>query len=284
MILGACERGETADLAESPGVVHVHGLGVDPGDQTLYAATHNGLFAVPDEGPARRLGGRYQDTMGFTVVGPRHFLASGHPDMQDDDLFERGTPPHLGLIESRDRGESWERRSLFGEADLHAIDAAHGLVYAYDATGARFLVTRDKRSWETRSGGILLSGFAVSPTDPETVIAATDTGVVLSVDGGRSFTPVSAAPPLAILAWRSGRGLWGVTADGKVFNATSPDGDWSPRGALRGDVEAFLVTDQELFAAAAPEGASSAIYRSSDDGATWRLRYHDPAASPNVKP
>ena len=274
MLVGACARGETTDLSESPGVVHVHGLAVDPGDRTLYAATHNGLFVVPGKGAARRLGG-YQDTMGFTVVGPRHFLASGHPDMQDEDLFEPGTPPHLGLIESADGGESWERRSLFGEADLHAIVAAHGLVYAYDSTGARLLVTRDKRTWETRSGGVMLSSFAVSPTDPETVIAASETGVVLSTDGGRTFLPVGAAPRFVIVAWRNGRGLWGVTGDGTVYNATAPDGDWTRRGRLPGDVEAFLVTDQELLAAAAPDGDATTIYRSADDGATWRLRYRD---------
>lgn len=50
------------------GVVHVHGLGVNPKDNTLYAATHTGLFRIPADGKAMRVNGRWQDTMGFTRV------------------------------------------------------------------------------------------------------------------------------------------------------------------------------------------------------------------------
>jgi len=81
-----------------PGVVHVHGPGVDPADGVLYAATHYGLFRIPETGPATRVADRFQDTMGFTVVGPRTFLGSGHPDFaKDPDL-----PPRLRLIRSAD--------------------------------------------------------------------------------------------------------------------------------------------------------------------------------------
>ncbi|MBW3550306.1 MAG: alanine:cation symporter family protein [Proteobacteria bacterium] len=34
--------------------------------------------------PAERIGDRRQDTMGFTVVGPRRYLGSGHPDLRDE--------------------------------------------------------------------------------------------------------------------------------------------------------------------------------------------------------
>ena len=53
-----------------PGVVHVHGLGVDPGDGTLYAATHSGLFRLPASGkPAQRVAMRL--TAGSTAMTPR---------------------------------------------------------------------------------------------------------------------------------------------------------------------------------------------------------------------
>ena len=47
-----------------PGLVHVHGLGINPTDGALYAATHTGLFIVRD-GHASRVADRHQDTMGF---------------------------------------------------------------------------------------------------------------------------------------------------------------------------------------------------------------------------
>jgi hypothetical protein len=57
--------------AADPGPIHVHGLGVNPADGSLFIATHTGLFRVAKESrKAKRVGDRYQDTMGFSVIGP----------------------------------------------------------------------------------------------------------------------------------------------------------------------------------------------------------------------
>ncbi|MEN8652208.1 hypothetical protein ABCR94_16755 [Streptomyces sp. 21So2-11] len=50
---------------------------------------------------AVRIADRYQDTMGFTVTGPRTFLASGRPSPADP----TAASPHLGLIRSTDAGQ-----------------------------------------------------------------------------------------------------------------------------------------------------------------------------------
>ena len=89
------------------GVSHVHGLGINPADGELYAATHNGMLRVPHDAQASRVGDLFQDTMGFTVVGADHFLGSGHPDLRDEKMFKEGRPPLLGLIESTDGGVTW---------------------------------------------------------------------------------------------------------------------------------------------------------------------------------
>ncbi len=121
---------EQARLAGAdPGVAHVHGLGVDPADGALYAATHFGLFRLPEQGQPTRVAGRMQDTMGFTVVGPSTFLGSGHPDSQKDPHL----PPRLGLIRSTDAAETWQTVSLTGEVDFHALHAVHGRIYGWDA-------------------------------------------------------------------------------------------------------------------------------------------------------
>ncbi len=106
---------------------HVHGLGVDPADGTLYVATHFGVFRVTNDGERERVADRWQDTMGFAVVGPGHFLGSGHPDLQED------LPASLGLIESTDGAETWQAVSMQGEADLHAIEPVGDRIYAYDS-------------------------------------------------------------------------------------------------------------------------------------------------------
>ena len=67
---------EQKSARESNRVVHIHGLAINPENNLLYAATHGGLFAIQSDGTAVRVGSGYQDTMGFTIVGPDQFLAS----------------------------------------------------------------------------------------------------------------------------------------------------------------------------------------------------------------
>ena len=107
----AAQEPEAPEGTAGPGLAHVHGLGVDPADGMLLAASHYGVYRLPESGEPELVGAR-QDTMGFTVVGPRHFLGSGHPDPGDTDQS-----PHLGLIESTDAGQTWRSLSLAGEAD-----------------------------------------------------------------------------------------------------------------------------------------------------------------------
>jgi hypothetical protein len=134
--------------AADPGPVHVHGLGVNPADGALFIATHTGLYRVDEaEQKAMRVGKRFQDTMGFTIVGPNRFLGSGHPDLNE--AREKNLPSLLGLIESTDSGESWEPISLLGEADFHVLRFAGERVYGYDSSNDRLLVSGDRgRSWE----------------------------------------------------------------------------------------------------------------------------------------
>ncbi|MCA1704355.1 MAG: hypothetical protein LC808_14275, partial [Actinobacteria bacterium] len=112
-------RPNGAAKVEDPGPIHVHGLGINPVDGSLLIATHTGLFrAAKGRQRATRVANRFQDTMGFTVVGPNEFLGSGHPDPREK------LPPFLGLIRSNDGGRRWRPISLLGERDFHVLEAA----------------------------------------------------------------------------------------------------------------------------------------------------------------
>jgi hypothetical protein len=250
------------------GVVHVHGLGVDPADGTLYAATHTGLFRIPGQGPAERVANRAQDTMGFSVVGPGRFIGSGHPDFREDEV----RPPLLGLIESDDAGLTWERLSLHGEADFHALVAAHGLVYGYDSTSGTFMVTEDRQEWKRRSR-LPLRDFAVDPADPDGIVATTEQGPVGSSDGGRSWAPLQGAPVLVVLAWTAGAGLIGAAVDGTVHRSADSGRTWTRTGSAGGPPEAVAVDDRagapSLYVAVEGKG----IVVSDDGGRTFAVRY-----------
>jgi photosystem II stability/assembly factor-like uncharacterized protein len=253
-------------VAQDPGLVHIHGLGINPRDGLLYAATHTGLFVVRDGG-ASRVTDRYQDTMGFTVIGPDHFIASGHPDFRDPKLLKAGRPPLLGLVESRDAGRSWEPASLLGEVDFHVLEVAHGKVYGFDATGGRFMVSWNRRRWQTRSSASLLD-FAVSPRDDKVILAATGHGLLRSADGGRHWRPAG-GPAVALLEWDRPEGLWAVAGDGRLWRSVDAGRTWERRGQLGGPPDALLAQAGTLYAAVHERG----ILSSTDEGATWHVLY-----------
>ena len=257
-----------ASPGEDPGVAHVHGLGVNPADDSLYVATHTGTFRIPDDGQAERVGESYQDTMGFTVAGPDRFLGSGHPDVAG---IQQGQPSRLGLIESTDAGKTWEPLSLSGDADFHGLAFAHQRVYGWDATSGRFMVSKDLTTWDTRST-VQLFGFAVDPRDPDHVVGASPDGLLDSVDGGRTWEPVD-SPRLVALSWDPEMGLWGVEPDGTVHRREEAGSTWEQQSRLPGQPEAMLARDGVLYAAALEDDITG-IYRS-DDGTTWRLVYRD---------
>ena len=257
-------------LEVEPGVQHVHGLGVDPADDTLYAATHSGLFRLPKTGTPVRVANRAQDTMGFSIVGPGKFIGSGHPDFREDDV----RPPLLGLIESTDRGESWLRLSLHGKADFHALHAAHGLVYGYDSTSQTFMVSKDRKEWDRRAK-LPMRDFAVSPTDPDTIFATSERGLVRSSNGGRTWQEAKSAPVLAVLAWAQQDALYGVAPDGAVHQSADGGASWTERGNVGGEPEAFAIDardGKEALYVASNEGG---IVSSADGGKSFTTIYKE---------
>lgn len=132
-----------------PGPIHVHGLGINPADGGLFVAAHTGLYRAPrGERTAKRVAERFQDTMGFTIAGPDHFLGSGHPDPREAQAL--GLPPLLGLIESNDAGKTWQPVSRGGRTDFHVLRAGRK-VYGYDSSNDVLLGSDDEgRTWEER--------------------------------------------------------------------------------------------------------------------------------------
>jgi hypothetical protein len=250
----------TDATADAEALGHVHGLGVDPGDGTLYAATHFGVFRVGDGGDLTRIADRWQDTMAFTVVGPGHFLGSGHPDLRED------LPSHLGLIESLDAAESWSILSLGGEADFHALDVSGDRTYGYDATSGRIMTTTDRTNWTTVASGAVVD-LAADPTNPDRILASAPDGTLtFHLLGSSEATLLDDAPRVVLVEWPTAELLVGVTANGQVHRSTNAGASWTPAADLPGSPEAFDATEREWHAA-----TDRGIYRSEDAGSTWTL-------------
>lgn len=256
-----------APRVEDPGPVHVHGLGINPEDGALFVATHTGLFRAGEgERRATRVADRFQDTMGFTVVGPDRFLGSGHPDGRE------GLPPFLGLIESRDAGRTWEPISLLGERDFHVLEASRGRVYGFgsdfDTGEAGLLVSDDGGgSWDERTPPEPLVSLAIDPQDPDRVVASGEQGLYLSSDAGRGWRPLDAGP--ALLAWPADGRLFAVAFDGNVARSGDAGRTWRRVGQIGGEPAAFEGADGEELYVALHDGT---IKRSADGGASWSVR------------
>lgn len=252
---------DSAPPAIMPGMVHIHGLGINPTDETLYVATHYGLYTVePDRAP-QRVGNLVQDFMGFTVTGPDEFLASGHPDPAD-----RQQPPHLGLIKSSDAGQSWESLSLRGSADFHALEYRHGRVYGHDSQSGTVMVSLDQQSWQRRAQ-LPASDLAVSPADADEVLATTRQGLFRSNDGAMTFAAVNGAPTLVLVSWPERGPLIGVDLEGSLYTSTDNGQTWQPRHTLNAKPQALLAAgDGQVYIA-----TDTAVYTSTDGGTTVNI-------------
>lgn len=242
-------------------LAHVHGLGINPANGDLYAASHYGVFHLPAGGKPEQIANRAQDTMGFTVVGPDHFLGSGHPDPA-----ESGKPPHLGLIESTDAARTWRSVSLEGEVDFHALEAKNGQVYGFDSQSGALLTSADMREWERRSD-TPIADLALSPEEGGTMVTTTQDGPALSRDGGRTFRVVDGAPLLVLVDWPSADRMVGVAPDGAVHLSGDGGRTWARRGQAPGAPQALTSTGESDVYVATADG----IHHSTDNGATFQL-------------
>ena len=254
---------EAAGEAAAADLVHIHRLQEVPGEDALYVATHTGLFKV-DDAEIQPVGAGTHDLMGFTVAGPDDLLASGHPDLRVDELMVDGKPPLLGLAHSAD-GSIWEPLSLLGEVDFHALVTAHDQVYGLDSQTGALMVSRDRKTWETRDEGLPFSDIAVSPDDPAVLVAAAQDGLAGSDDGGRSWKKV-ASQRAAYLSWTTD-GLFAVSPDGAVARSADSGKKWQSLGSTGGPPAALLVTDAAMYVAVHEAG----IKRSIDGGKTFEF-------------
>jgi hypothetical protein len=252
-----------APEARDPGLEHIHGLGVQ-GD-TLYIATHTGLWVAPrDQTKARRLGQSRQDVMGFSVVGKDHFIGSGHPDLTQD------LPPNLGLIESRDGGRSWRSVTLLGQADFHVLESVGARVYGFDSTQGRLLVSHDGgRQWDPRTSPAPPFSLAVDPREPDRLIAATERGLFSSANAGRDWRALSVRNVMTgLVAWPAAERFYLVDGNGQVHRSADGGRRWHAVGNIAGQPAAFEAHGDELYVGL----HDGTVKRSADGGRTWTLR------------
>ena len=204
------KAGSLSDLKQQ---THYHGLSVDRTDPTrLLLATHHGFFVVSKDGTATRTS-IVQDFMGFTPHPNNSgvLYASGHPSGGGN----------TGLIRSDDNGTTWKQISpgLGGPVDFHAMDASPADPNVIYGSFHGIQVSRDGGVTWVQAGPApeKLVALAASRSSADRIYAATQNGLLLSTDAGKSWTTaafggetvsmVSMGPGSKVYAFVVGKGL-----------------------------------------------------------------------------
>ncbi len=249
-------------------VSHIHGIAVDPKDSSrLYLATHHGVFHTAADDTAEQVS-EISDYMGFTP----------HPS-DADVMYASGHPPqggNMGVLVSRDGGRTWEQMATGagGPVDFHAMDVSRADPNVIYGLYGQVQASRDGGTTWTVAGAPPADVFdlAASAVDPDTVYAATMTGLMVSRDGGQTWEPtgsqgqpasmVQAAPDGTVYSFVVGSGL--MKSPGAAL-------DWRPVSTGLGErVLLHLAVDptdpKRMFAVT----EESQILASSDGGTTWQ--------------
>jgi len=243
--------GDDSASGTNPGSVppgmHIHAIARDPASGALLLATHDGLY-VSSDGPIARVGPAI-DLMGFTVAGPGHFYASGHPSSGTN------LPQPVGLIESRDGGRTWSTTSRGGKSDFHALTYSAGGIVAFDGL---LRTSEDGRRWrigELPSAPSWLAGSL----DHVIVLATTAQGLLRSTDAGATWRPVSDPPSLVLVDWAARGQVVGIDAGGELHVSGDAGMTWqatdlSTEGATalassgsQDDLEILVATERGVL-------------------------------------
>ena len=268
-LLAACgsetSTGATSSPGRSSGALpfgHVHGVGVDPADGAVMVATHEGLFRVDPAAQGADRVSPVMDLMGFAVVGPGHFVASGHPGP------DVGLPQPVGLIESTDSGRTWRPVSREGQSDFHALTVGEAGYVGYDGS---LLRSADGETWTTLAIPLPPASLAASPRSSD-LLATTQRGLLRSTDGGESWESVEDAPLLQLVDWGSdGRTVVGVAPTGGVWTSDDGGATWTAGPELGSSPQAAAAGGWGIDAERIVVATQTAVLASDDLGRTFRV-------------
>ena len=262
-----------------PGLQHVESLAIDPRTtDTIYAGTFWLPYKTTDGGQTWRSikNGMIDDSDIFAIdIDPRdpnHIIASACS----------------GIYESKNAGESWRKvqgipsQSRRTRAILQHPSVA-GIVFAGTTEGFwRSDKGGDADSWMvTTSRQLEINSITVHPSRPDVVYIGTNNyGVMVSNDGGKSFTPTnggfSGRFAYAILPDReTPNRLYASTintATGGGFLFVSNDNGESWRSSMRSmpsRLITYAIVQDTRDANVLYLGTNLGVYRSIDRGTSW---------------
>lgn len=263
----------------TPGLIHVESLAIDPRTtNTIYAGTFYLPYKSDDGGQTWRSikNGIIDDSDIFAIdIDPRdpnHIIASACS----------------GIYESKTGGESWRKvQGIPSQSRRTRAILQHpsmpGIVFAGTTEGFwRSDKGGDPDSWMvTTSRQLEINSIAVHPSRPDTVFIGTNNyGVMVSNDGGKSFTPTnggfSGRFANAILADREtpdriyASTINTATGGGFLFVSNDNGESWKPSmRSMPSRLITYSILQDARDANIIYLGTNLGVYRSLDRGTSW---------------
>jgi len=199
-VLPVSRRG-AAQLPPAPREIHhIHGLALPRRDpEVLLIATHTGLVRIPPQSPPEWVGAP-MDLMGFMAhpQEPEVVYASGHPDLE---TYRREKVGMLGLLLSRDGGQTWRSVAATGQADFHALTYTPrdgGQLYGWNVGEPPGLVRVSATTWKVERlaarGLADVLSVSAGPDAAGRLLAGTKQGLMVSRDAGATWERVAGFP------------------------------------------------------------------------------------------
>jgi photosystem II stability/assembly factor-like uncharacterized protein len=267
-LLGMALPASAATIGELIQQTHIHGLAVDPSDgEILLVATHHGLYRVSPDGEAE-LVSPVQDFMGFSL-DPREagsMYASGHPP----------NGGNLGFIASTNGGKTWSQVSpgAGGPVDFHQIAVSLADPKTIYGSYRGLQVSHDEgKSWAVVGPAPdALIDLAASAKSADVLYAATETGLLMSTDAGKTWSPLVAGVPVTLVETTAAGDLYAFFYGQGLVKAREGTSDFVRLGydAPGGFLLHLAVhpADPRRFFAADNRGR---IVTSGDEGKTWTV-------------
>ncbi len=236
------------------------------------------------------LGTSYSDG-GYAGIGRLNCIAF-HPT--DNNSYWVGAPAG-GLWLTTNNGSSWtcltNDNAVLGVSDIV-------IPSDYATSQTIYIATGDKDAWDNNSLGVLKStdgGFSwqttgitytagqykmvnrllISPTDNNTLLAATSDGVYKTTNGGSSWSTQLTSNNFIDMEYKPGdfNTLYGSNKSGDIYVSTDGGTNWTPTlntNAQRVELAVSEANTGYVYAVIADNDASLfGVYRSTDSGASF---------------
>jgi hypothetical protein len=275
----------------------IHGVGIfntdtSNNDNSLYLATHNGLYNKKENSSWVKVGNDKSDLMGFVINPAKEgvMYSSGHP-------IDGG---NLGFRMSTDSGNTWQTISSVTDnpIDFHAMSISpvnNNILYGSPGGGYALFITQDEgKTWSSiTSIPSQIVSIAADPIDSNGVYIGTGSGLFYNNDQGNNWKKIESElignSVVTGLGFNQNNELFAyvmpnskdannengyiIKSDASLKIWTKTNGQipnvkaaWKFASGENGEM--YTIVSQQL---SENNDIASSVYKSTDNGNTWIL-------------